>query len=232
MKDTQKIGILGGTFDPPHWGHVLLANHFSKVFQLDQLIWIPTGDPWQKSPLITPAKIRFQLTKAASEDLKGLLEQHRATTKVQVDDTEIERNGPSYTIDTAKILRERHGPEASIIWLMGADSFLNLPTWHDWRDLLHFINLAVANRPQHILDIDGASPIGKLMLQKQTTDAKKLGETPSGLIYFDKSLSIDLSSTQLRRNFLQTTTLNEAKSTNEGIPPKVFELIKNLGIYK
>ena len=232
MNDQQKIGILGGTFDPPHWGHILLASYFSNLFQLDQLIWIPTGDPWQKSPHITPAKIRYQLTEAASEELKGLLIQSHISTKVLVDDTEIKRTGSSYTIDTAKLLREKLGPTASIIWLMGADSFLNLPTWHDWRDLLHFINLAVANRPQHTLDINPESPIGKLLLQKQTADAKKLGEAPSGLIYFDKSLSIDLSSTKLRQSFLQSTTINEANGKNEGVPPKVFVLIKNLGIYK
>ena len=232
MNDKQKIGILGGTFDPPHWGHILLANHFSHLFKLDQLIWIPSGDPWQKNPRITAAKIRYQLTLAASEELKEYLRNGQSSTEVLVDACEIKRMGPSYTIDTVKVLRSRYGPSASLIWLMGADSFLNLPTWHDWRDLLHFINLAVANRPQHALEIDVDSPIGKLLQHNQTMDAAKLEESPSGLIYLDKNLSVDLSSTKLRRNFLQLTAINEAQPNNQGIPLKVIELVKNLGLYK
>ena len=66
------IGILGGTFDPPHWGHIRLAKNFIDLLGLTQLIWLPAGQPWQKSSLITPAQTRYQMTVAAALDLKAL----------------------------------------------------------------------------------------------------------------------------------------------------------------
>jgi nicotinate-nucleotide adenylyltransferase len=74
----KKIGILGGTFDPPHVGHLKLASHFVKVLHLDELILIPSGESWQKGSDITPAEIRFQLTQAAAIDLaKAFLDLHQ-----------------------------------------------------------------------------------------------------------------------------------------------------------
>ena len=99
---SKKIGILGGTFDPPHIGHLRLASHFAKILHLDELILIPSGEPWQKGSDITSAEIRYQLTEAAGIDLARALLYLNIPTQVSIDRLEIERCGPSYSIDTAK----------------------------------------------------------------------------------------------------------------------------------
>ncbi len=95
------IGILGGTFDPPHWGHIRLAEHFSRVLVLDELIWLPSGEPWQKGAHITPAKDRLAMTMAAADVLREEFLTKQINTVVTDDPMEIDRGGSSYTIDSA-----------------------------------------------------------------------------------------------------------------------------------
>ena len=96
MSALKKIGILGGTFDPPHIGHLMLASHFSKVLHLDELLLIPSGEPWQKGADITPAEIRFQLTEGAGIDLARTFLYLKIPTQIGVDRIEIERRADQY----------------------------------------------------------------------------------------------------------------------------------------
>ena len=229
LDTTKNIGILGGTFDPPHLGHLKLATHFAKLLHLDKLLLIPSGEPWQKGANITPAKIRLQLTEAAGVDLASTFLYLGIPTHIGVDRLEIDRAGPSYAIDTAKALRERFGPSASLTWLMGADSLLNLPSWNSWDQLLSYVNFAVASRPHHALSLETSPEIEALLTQHQSIDANTLEKSPFGRIYLDNSLSVDLSSTHLR-NQLRSS----ARSTiaSEHIPAHALEIITNLGLYK
>mgnify|MGYP002654262505 CR=1 FL=1 len=198
MSTVKKIGLLGGTFDPPHIGHLKLAIHFAKLLNLDELLLIPSGEPWQKGSDITAADIRFQLTEAAGIDLARALLYLKIPTQIGIDRLEIERAGPSYSIDTAKSLRERYGPKANLIWLTGVDSLIHLPTWNAWQDLFHYMNFAVASRPNYELATEMSPEIRKILQERQTQDLSALETTPYGLIYIDESLSVDLSSTDLR----------------------------------
>ncbi len=229
MSSIQKIGILGGTFDPPHIGHLKLASHFAKMLQLDQLLLIPSGEPWQKGADITPAEIRFQLTEAAGIDLARAFLYLQISTQIGIDRIEIERAGPSYSIDTAKSLRERFGPEASLTWLTGADSLIHLPSWNSWRDLFKYMNFAVASRPHYDLDTEMSPEIKEILKVRQVFDAAALINEPSGLIYIDESLSVDLSSTDLR-NRLNTPAHDQIAS--EQIPTHTLEIITKLGLYQ
>ena len=107
MTAPEKIGILGGTFDPPHWAHLRVAAHFARLFQLNRLLLIPSGNPWQKSAFITPPETRYQLTQAAAIALNRLLGDEGIQIPIEVDRIELDRQGPSYTIDTAIALRQR-----------------------------------------------------------------------------------------------------------------------------
>jgi nicotinate-nucleotide adenylyltransferase len=225
----KKIGILGGTFDPPHLGHLKLATHFAKVLHLDALLLIPSGQPWQKDSDITPAEIRLQLTEAAAVDLARAFLYLSIPTQIGVDRIEIDRAGPSYAIDTAKALRERFGPDVSLTWLMGADSLLKLPTWNSWDQLLSFVNFAVATRPQYELSEHMSAEIEALLEKHQCNDADTLEKSPFGRIYLDNSLSVDLSSTELRKQ-LKSSSRNDIAS--EHIPSHALEIIRNLGLYK
>ena len=229
MSALKKIGILGGTFDPPHLGHLKLASHFAKVLHLDELLLIPSGEPWQKGSDITPAEIRFQLTEAAGMDLARAFLYLQIPTQIGIDRIEIDRAGPSYSIETAKSLRERFGPEANLIWLVGADSLIDLPSWNAWRDLFHYINFAVASRPNYDLHAEMSPEIKALLASHQIQDPAALENTPAGRIYIDEGLSVDLSSTELR-NCLKTSS--RSLITSEQIPSHTLQIITNLGLYQ
>jgi nicotinate-nucleotide adenylyltransferase len=229
LSTTQKIGILGGTFDPPHVGHLKLATHFAETLQLDELLLIPSGEPWQKGSDITPAEIRFQLTEAAAIDLARAFLYLKLSTRIGVDRIEIERAGPSYSIDTAKSLRERFGPKASLIWLTGVDSLINLPTWTSWRDLFKYMHFAVTSRPHYDLNTEMSTEIQELLKVRQIMDPAALEKEPSGLIYIDESLSVDLSSTELRKR-LKTPARGQVEL--EEISSHTLKIITNLGLYQ
>jgi len=225
----KKIGILGGTFDPPHLGHLKLAMHFAKLLHLDTLLLIPSGEPWQKNSGITPAEIRLELTEAACADLARALLYLKIPTQIGVDRIEIDRVGSSYAIDTAKALRERFGPQVNLTWLMGADSLINLPSWKSWDQLLGFVNFAVASRPHHELPTQISSEIKALLEKHQCIDTNALEKSLFGRIYLDNSLAVDLSSTELR-NQLKSASRRDIAS--EQIPSHALEIITNLGLYK
>ena len=226
---SQKIGILGGTFDPPHLGHIKLATHFSKLLHLDQLLLIPSGEPWQKGVDITPANIRLQLTQAAGLDLAQAFIHSKINTAITVDRIEIERSGPSYAIDTAKALRAHWGMDASLIWLMGADAFNQLPTWNSWKHLINYVNLAVASRPDHPMSTEIQPELTEFLNQHLCIDPETLENSRFGRIYIDDSLAVDLSSTHLRN---QLNRADRSLITPEHIPARTLERITTLGLYK
>jgi len=229
LNTRKKIGILGGTFDPPHLGHLKLASHFAKHLNLDNLLLIPSGEPWQKGLGITPAEIRLQLTEAAGIDLARALLYLKVPTQVGIDRIEIDRAGPSYMLDTAKVLRERFGSEASLICLMGADSLVNLPSWHAWQDLMGYLNFAVASRPNYDLGVKITPAVKQLLDKHQTSEPSAIENCASGLIYLDETLSVDLSSTDLR-NHLKAPARRSIQS--EQIPSHTLEIITKLGLYQ
>ena len=229
LNTRKKIGILGGTFDPPHLGHLKLASHFAKHLNLDTLLLIPSGEPWQKGSGITPAEIRLQLTEAAGIDLARALLYLKIPTQVGIDRIEIDRAGPSYMLDTAKALRDRFGSEASLICLMGADSLVNLPSWHAWQDLMGYLNFAVASRPNYDLGVKITPAVKQLLDKHQTSESSALENCASGLIYLDETLSVDLSSTDLR-NRLKAPARCSIES--EQIPSHTLEIITKLGLYQ
>lgn len=130
-----RIGLLGGSLDPVHNAHVALARSAIETLALDELLWIPTGDAWQKTRALTPAAHRIAMLRLAIAD----------RPRQRIEPCETLRSGPSYTIDTvAELQRER----AQAHWwlLLGQDQLANLPTWHRWQDLVARVQLAVARR--------------------------------------------------------------------------------------
>ena len=229
MSAIKKIGILGGTFDPPHVGHLKLATHFAKLLRLDALLLIPSGEPWQKGSCITSAEMRFRLTEAAGIDLARAFLYLKIPTQVGIDRIEIDRAGPSYAIDTVKALRERFGVDASLTWLMGADSLVALPSWNSWEKLSQYVNFAVATRPHYELNKQISPEVSQFLQDHQTMDAAAIEKCASGLIYIDESLNVDLSSTKLR-DCLKSSARSSVAS--EQIPTHTLEIITNLGLYQ
>jgi nicotinate-nucleotide adenylyltransferase len=141
----QKIGIFGGTFDPIHYGHIELARCMRDQLQLDEVRLIPTGlPPHRAMPPVSPQQ-RFGWVKAAIVGEAGLI----------ADDREVRRAGYCYTVDTL-IELQQDTPDALLVWLIGADSWLNLNRWHRWRELLDLGHLLIAARPDYAFE--GLSP--------------------------------------------------------------------------
>jgi nicotinate-nucleotide adenylyltransferase len=132
----RQVALLGGSFDPVHLGHVALAQAALQQLPIDALWWVPVGMPWQKERALTPAPHRVAM-------LELTIGRDR---RQSIETCEIERTGPTYTIDTLRALVSRH---PGVVWhlLLGWDQFLNLPTWKQWNELVSRVRLAVVPRP-------------------------------------------------------------------------------------
>jgi nicotinate-nucleotide adenylyltransferase len=148
--DPARIGIMGGTFDPIHHGHLIAAEEARHAFALEQVLFVPTGDPWQKRHrAVTPAEERYLMTVIAT-----------ATNPCfDVSRIEIERQGPSYTIDTLRDFHERYPVGTEFFFITGADAILQILTWKDPEDVLALATFIAATRPGHDAeDLDELSP--------------------------------------------------------------------------
>ncbi|MET0311648.1 MAG: nicotinate (nicotinamide) nucleotide adenylyltransferase [Burkholderiaceae bacterium] len=137
MTAPRRLGLYGGTFDPPHNAHLALAAAALQQLKLDELRILPTGQAWHKARQPSPAAQRLAMTELAFAGLP----------RVVVDDREIRRSGPTYTIDTLLELKAEF-PEARMVLVMGADQASALPSWHRWREILQVAVIAVAGRTQ------------------------------------------------------------------------------------
>ena len=135
-----RIGIFGGTFDPPHAGHVAAARAVTEQLGLDRLLLVVANDPWQKSGqrVVSPAADRLALVEAMVPEIPG----------AEASRLEIDRGGPSYSVDTAEeILAEEVGQPVELYLVVGADLVPELDSWHRARDLQRLVTLAVVSRP-------------------------------------------------------------------------------------
>lgn len=139
----KRIGLFGGSFDPPHRAHVSLARTARDELRLDEVRWVPAGQPWQKSRRMTPAAQREAMVRLAIAGEPAFT----------LSRAELERSGPSFTLDT---LRSFQAAEPGSQWflLIGADQYAGLHTWRDWPELLSRAVLAVANRPGPLPPVD------------------------------------------------------------------------------
>lgn len=135
-------GILGGTFDPPHFGHLALAYAALKQLELTEVQFVPAGDPWQKAGIdVTEARLRLAMTHLAAAE----------HARFVVNDVEVHRSGPSYTIDTIEDADDR------CLLILGSDAAAGIPTWHRAEELLAAVEIAVVERPgTTIADVEAA----------------------------------------------------------------------------
>jgi nicotinate-nucleotide adenylyltransferase len=140
----ERIGVLGGTFDPVHNGHLHIADTLRTALNLDRVLWVPAGRPPHKSDQIV----------SSDRDRLAMLDLALAGSATdEISTIDIDRSGPSYTADTLEILAGRF-PSARLFFLMGEDSLRDLPTWHDPERILRVAELAVAGRPGVETDLE------------------------------------------------------------------------------
>lgn len=142
----RRVGLFGGTFDPPHVGHLVTAVNVRHALELDVVVLMVANVPWQKegSRAITPAADRLAMVEAAVRDVAGLVPGRQ----------EIDHGGPSYTADTLTVLAEQH-PGAQLFTIIGDDAAAGLRTWTRWEEVVERSQLVVVDRPGESVDVDG-----------------------------------------------------------------------------
>jgi nicotinate-nucleotide adenylyltransferase len=146
MADVQRIGVMGGTFDPIHHGHLVAASEVAQVFTLDEVVFVPTGQPWQKDDRhVSPSEDRYLMTVIATA----------SNPRFSVSRIDIDRGGPTYTIDTLRDLRTERGDEAELFFITGADALAQIMSWQDVNELFKLAHFVGVTRPGHRLTGDG-----------------------------------------------------------------------------
>jgi nicotinate-nucleotide adenylyltransferase len=144
LTDKRRIGVMGGTFDPIHNGHLVAASEVASAFDLDEVIFVPTGSPYLKDN-VTPAEHRYLMTVIATA----------SNPRFKVSRIDIDRAGPTYTVDTLADMQKLH-PDAELVFISGADAIAQISAWKSadqlW-DLAHFV---AVSRPGHKLTIPDA----------------------------------------------------------------------------
>jgi nicotinate-nucleotide adenylyltransferase len=150
----RRLGIMGGTFDPIHNGHLVAASEVAHLFGLDEVVFVPTGKPWLKSEQkVTAAEDRYLMTVIATA----------SNPRFSVSRVDIERSGPTYTIDTLRDIRGVYGPAAELFFITGADALAQMLSWRDMDELFTLAHFIGCTRPGHQLS-DPGLPNGRVSL--------------------------------------------------------------------
>lgn len=161
----MKLGVMGGTFDPIHNGHLVAASEVADLFDLDEVIFVPTGEPWQKEGRrVSPAEDRYLMTVIATA----------SNPRFSVSRVDIDRGGRTYTKDTLHDLRNLH-PDSELFFITGADALASILSWQDWEDLFSNSKFIGVSRPGY--DLDGQHIVAAI--DKLPKDALHLVEIPA-----------------------------------------------------
>lgn len=143
MRKRRRIGIMGGTFDPIHHGHLVAASEVQSRFALDEVVFVPTGQPWQKGK-VSPAEDRYLMTVIATA----------SNPHFQVSRADVDRDGPTYTVDTLRDLHAIFGPSADLFFITGADALAKILSWKDALEMLSLAHFVGVTRPGFELSDD------------------------------------------------------------------------------
>jgi nicotinate-nucleotide adenylyltransferase len=199
---TTPVGILGGTFDPIHNGHLRLAEEVAGLLDLTQIRFIPTGTPPHRAQPAASNAQRAEMVRLAIAD----------NPRFVMDERELVRAGQSYSFDTVTELRSTLPPRTPVVLMMGADAFLSLPGWHRWRELLEICHIVVAQRPGSPLTVP--QELGQWLAANQ----RELIELPFH--------PLDVSANEIRNR------ITRGESTSDLIPEVVAQYISEHGLYR
>ncbi len=207
------IGILGGTFDPIHYGHLRTALDVQQCLSLDKVCFIPCGEPPHRAKPVAQPLQRLAMVRAAIAGQKSFT----------VDDRELRRDGPSYMLDTLISLKCDFKSE-SLCLILGIDAFNGLAQWHQWQDIFDLANVVVMQRP----DINGGIELNKrllVQLKHRIVDTDNLKRSKNGAVCFVPVTQLDISATTIRQYW------QENKSIDFFLPDSVLTLIQQQNIY-
>lgn len=208
--DARPVGILGGTYDPVHIGHLRMAIEACEALALDHVRLVPLNSPAHRPPPATPAATRLAMLAAA------------ASWPLVVDDCEIARGGVSYTVDTLETLRARW-PQRPLCLLLGRDAYHGLPSWHRPERVLELAHIVVAARPG---EAGGAlAGLDELVGNAQSLSVQDLQRKPAGHVYFLDIPLLPIASSELRARRAAGRDIRHL------VPTAVHDIILERGLY-
>jgi len=219
----RRVAIYGGTFDPVHNGHIEVARRVLQLFELDQVIFVPASvPPHKRNANITSAFHRFAMLALATEMDQSLL----------VSTIELDAPEQPYAVETVERVRHALGPKTELFFLMGADSWLEITSWHEWQRLLGLCHFIIVTRPgsdlrrvdhskmpTRIVDVLGRG-------RRQLTTMRKGIEEPHVLL--TDAAMVDISATRIR----SAAQSSDSAALKTMVPPQVADYIEKHGLYK
>lgn len=206
------MGVFGGTFDPIHYGHLRTAFEVLQALRFAEVRLMPCGTPPHRESPIAPDDLRVSMVRAATAGLEGFI----------VDERELSRGGPSYSVDTLAALRAEHS-EKSIGLIIGMDAFLELPKWHRWEELLDLAHIVVAHRPGWRAPDMG--PLGELLAERGTHRVDDLHSAEAGHIFILDVTQLEISSTEVR------DLVSAGRDPRFLMPDAVRDIVRSSGCY-
>ncbi|MGP4845656.1 nicotinate-nucleotide adenylyltransferase [Marinobacter sp. 1Y8] len=206
--------ILGGTFDPIHHAHLRTAIEVRERLGAEQVALVPCHLPPHRAEPGATSEQRLAMLEAAIADEPGLV----------VDDRELARNKPSYTVDTLAALRKTLGETIPLVMIVGTDAFAAIDRWHDWQRLLTLAHIVVVDRPG--AEVPADSVAGALLVERATKDPKTLHSAAAGIIWPVSLPPLDISATGVRRS------IREKGSIRYLVPDPVISIIRQSDLYR
>lgn len=218
MEPLPPIALLGGTFDPVHYGHLRLADDVRRALGLAQLRLIPAADPPHRGGPHATAADRLAMLRAGLAAFPGLV----------ADDRELRRGGKSFTVLTLEELR-RDDPSRPLWLVLGADAFRGLPTWHRWREIFTLAHIVVVARPGVRQDEALPPLLAEEWERRQTHDSADLFAVPAGRIFRQVVTPHDISATTIRAMLARGCARDELTQL---LPPAVLAYIESRHLYR
>ena len=211
------IGLFGGTFDPVHFGHLRLATELADAFHLDQVLFVPAGLPYH----------RGRSAHATNDERLTMLKLATARDpKFDIDERELKREGNTYTFDTLAEIRGERGPDASLVFLAGSDTFAKIDTWHRWTELFDLAHFAIAIRADDSVWFSkGPGAFPKEAWPRITLNLRELLAAPAGKVMTFSMTPLAISSTAIR------ALAGEGASIRYLTPDPVVEYIRSHRLY-
>lgn len=182
QKRLRRLGVMGGTFDPIHYGHLVAASEVAHKFSLDEVVFVPSGQPWQKDRRVSAAEDRYLMTVIATA----------SNPRFSVSRVDIDRGGPTYTKDTLRDLQTLNA-DSELYFITGADALASILTWQGWEEMFELARFIGVSRPGYELRHDHITEV--------------LGELPTEALTLVEIPALAISSTDCRRRALERRPL-------------------------
>jgi len=218
MALSAPVALLGGTFDPVHYGHLRFADDVRRALRLPEVRMLPARDPPHRTGPAAAAEDRLAMLRLGAAEFPGLV----------IDERELRRDGKSYTVLTLEELRREH-PRRPLWLLLGADAFRGLPAWHRWREIFALAHVIVVARPGVALTADLPEALATELDRRLTRDPAVLFSKPSGAIFEERVSPQPIAATEIRAQLARGD--NGRRAVAGLLPPAVLAYIDQHHLY-